>query len=1119
MRLGLSSCVGIQWGMRVGAFELKQEIGAGGMGVIWRANHVDQGVPAAVKFDLQATDPHRQEAFAAEVRRIAELDHPNVVHLFDTGIVTAEDATQGLPEHVHVGTPWLAMELARAGSVEDWQPTTWEEVEHVAVGLLRGLATAHAHGIVHRDIKAANLLLAGARSSLVSAPESLMAARVVLSDFGIGHDVDRPGTMDDKSVGTPRFMTPEQIEADWRNQGPWTDLYQTGVLLWRLAAGTYPFDGSRPIQLYRAHLFSQPPRFEPCMAVPEGLEALLRHLLEKDVRKRPQLAADVLAALAALGPPVVEAAAVPVAVDPDAPTEFGDTSNRDTAYLHRSSGVVLDQGLRGAGLGLWGLRPLPLVGREEPQRVLDAVLREVIVHHSPRAQVILGPEGVGKTRLAMDLCRSAHERGDALFMVARHGESPDPDHGLRGMMRRQLRLAGLEREDAEARIEAQVGVRDPGSLQLFKTWLLGPASGNDREPSIRERFAILANVLEAWARLRPRIVLLDDVEYGSESIRFVRWVVGQPDFPVLFVLTAGETGLAQRSTERALLDTLFEEPTARVLPLEPLSDSDHRSLVRKMLGLEGRLAVEVERRTSGNPAFAVQLVNSWVESGRLVLGRDGFKFRGDLDQLPSDLLEVYAGQVRSLLKKLAPDERRALQIVALLGEEVKVKEWQGVCARAGITLRRALVALLVQLQVIRADSSLEQVHFRHNGLREALLAQLRRQGVEAELAVFCVAELESREDDGERLARLLLAAGRQEEAVGPLQRAIEEQLEEDSRSPRLLEALTKVLEATAPADDARWGMLWLNWAWLHRAQGNHEKADRLSAKAELLARRHDWKAVLGWALREAGSTAISRAEYADALEYLREAEGLLLASGWPASAADCRTKIGVVHENLGEYAKAKEVYRTCLEAFEAEPRAWTLAASPWIQLAQIAQKEGHLAEALDLAEEARWRAQRVSQTNSLAHIALLEGEVARALGDLELASERYNESHELFDAFRDPTATVAMLNLGVVGVLRQDYEETRARMQALLGRLTRSEDAQPIFLAYARSVLLPCCAALGDQPGFLAHATPLLAFLEQSGVADPDILKLARTAASSAKVPPMRALAERIVALQESRLG
>ncbi|MCA9569686.1 MAG: AAA family ATPase, partial [Myxococcales bacterium] len=776
--------------------------------------------------------------------------------------------------------------------------------------------------------------------------------------------------------------------------------------------------------------------------------------------------------------------------------------------------------LRGAGLGLWGLRPPPLVDRDAERKALWAALGDVASSGEPAAVVLRGPPGVGKSRLAQWVALEGNERGRCHVLRVAHHAVPDDDHGLPGMFRRELRLGGLPREEAVQRIRDHLDL-DDGSLDLLATWVLGVARPEDREPSATEKLSLLRRCLAHWAADRPVLVLVDDAHYGAIALRLVSALVRRVrKLPVLFVFALRDDLLVQRPEESRRVDDLLQGPRTSALAVAPLGEDHQRELVRKMLGLEGSLAAEVERRTAGNPAFAVQLVNAWVRSGELEVGPAGFRLKHGLpDELPSDLLAVWTERVASLAEELPFEDMEAFELAAMLGVDVEVRAWRDVCARAGIRLRPGLIGRLVRTYLLKADPRMERVTFAHNGVREALLLRLRAMGREARSAGFAADYLLAHGGDPGRTAELLLASDRLDDATEPLLAIIEDELAQgDLRSSRWLELLEGVLrDLGVPSTDERWGTLWLNWAWLFRLQGKREEADQLAARTEKAARRHGWKAVLGWALSEAGATALDRAEYAEAISFLEEAEGVLREAGRPESAAHCRNRIAVAWESLGRFDRAEQSFRSCLNAFVDNPKSWVFAATPWLGLAQLYQKQGRLDEALDHAAQARVWSERMGQHANLALIELLEGEVARYRGDLVGADDHYRRSAEIYETFHHPMSTVATLNLAVVGVLRGQFAETRAMTESLLASLLEA-DRRPAFAAYARSVLLACTAALGDQAAFDVHHRELSAFLEATGAAEPDIAKLASIAANRAQTASMQDRALAIQRQQEKRL-
>jgi serine/threonine protein kinase/tetratricopeptide (TPR) repeat protein len=281
--------------VRLGPFELQHLVGRGGMAEVWRGVHVAQQIPVAIKVitGAYARQPAFVSAFATEVQAVARLTHPGIVMVLDLGEVSpdAERASKG---RLLSGSPYLAMEYASRGTLEQVaMPLPFLDLLPVLYALLDALAHAHARGIIHRDIKPGNVLL--------SADDDARPG-LKLTDFGIAHplesEVQAPGGLE-QSVGTPHFMSPEQIEGEWRDYGPWTDLYALGCLAFMLATGKVPFPGTLP-QVVRAHLFEAPPRLASNDTIPAGFEDWLRKLLEKEPRRRFLRAADAAWALATI---------------------------------------------------------------------------------------------------------------------------------------------------------------------------------------------------------------------------------------------------------------------------------------------------------------------------------------------------------------------------------------------------------------------------------------------------------------------------------------------------------------------------------------------------------------------------------------------------------------------------------------------------------------------------------------------------------------------------------------------------------------------------------------------------------------------------------------------------
>ncbi|MEU8173865.1 protein kinase [Microbispora hainanensis] len=280
-------------GRRVaGRYHLLEPIGRGGMGVVWRAHDdlLDRAV--AVKEVLyHPTSEEDRETFnrrtIREARAAGRIDHPNVVVVHD---VIEED-----------GRPWIVMQLVRSKSLgqvlRDQGPLPPARVAAIGLQVLDALRTAHAAGVLHRDVKPENVLLNG-------------ETRVVLTDFGIATMPEEAGlTMTGGIIGTPAFMPPERLNGDPAT--PESDLWSLGATLYAAVEGGTPFDRKTPVATLAAILHDEAAPPQRAGALTPVLEGLLR----KDPAQRmgaAEAAALLNAAMTAVPGPTATPGAAPV---------------------------------------------------------------------------------------------------------------------------------------------------------------------------------------------------------------------------------------------------------------------------------------------------------------------------------------------------------------------------------------------------------------------------------------------------------------------------------------------------------------------------------------------------------------------------------------------------------------------------------------------------------------------------------------------------------------------------------------------------------------------------------------------------------------------------------------
>ncbi len=250
---------------RLGPYRIVGKLGRGGMGTVYEGIHEETGEAAAIKLlsaALAAEEGFRNR-FAAEIETLRKLNHPNIVRLFGFG---EQD-----------GVLFYSMELINGNSLEEelrrGRRFDWREVTRIGIETCRALRHAHDRGVIHRDIKPGNLLLAA-------------DGRVKLSDFGIARFFGNTRLTNAGSVlGTAEYMAPEQAEG--KPVDARADLYSLGALLYALLAGRPVFRGKSLPEMLHKQRFEQPEPVRRYAAdAPSELEQILAQLLEKDPSRR-----------------------------------------------------------------------------------------------------------------------------------------------------------------------------------------------------------------------------------------------------------------------------------------------------------------------------------------------------------------------------------------------------------------------------------------------------------------------------------------------------------------------------------------------------------------------------------------------------------------------------------------------------------------------------------------------------------------------------------------------------------------------------------------------------------------------------------------------------------------
>src|SRR5947208_5767639 len=262
-----------QW--RLGNYEILDEIGRGGMGVIYRARQRHSRRIVAIKrvLSYQADSRETLTRFRREAEAVASLDHPNILPIYE--VSESED-----------GLPFFSMKFAVGGSLRDSASSLRNEPRkcvQLMAKVARAVEYAHGKGILHRDLKPGNILLDGRGEPLVS-------------DFGLAKSLDANNALTKSltTFGTPGYIAPEQAEGAPADLTPAADVYSLGAILFDLLTGRPPFLGSNALSVIRQASETPAPKLRSlARSLDRDLETICARCLERDPRARYQSAADL----------------------------------------------------------------------------------------------------------------------------------------------------------------------------------------------------------------------------------------------------------------------------------------------------------------------------------------------------------------------------------------------------------------------------------------------------------------------------------------------------------------------------------------------------------------------------------------------------------------------------------------------------------------------------------------------------------------------------------------------------------------------------------------------------------------------------------------------------------
>ncbi len=596
-------------------------LGQGGMGVVFKARQRSLDRPVALKFLLEASarDPAWLARFQREARTASALNHPHICTIYDMGECD--------------GRPFLSMELIEGRTLEALvgQRRPVKELAHLIGQAARALAAAHAAGVVHRDVKPANIMV---RADGIVKVLDFGLARRLPSENQVpaqSDEVTDPGTR----VGTLLYMSPEQARAEPVSAA--TDVFSLGLVLYELVTGLHPFRAESGVGVLHAivNLAPLPPsRLNP--EIPASLEALIQHMLAKDPRLRPTTV-EVDAALTELTDPC--------AGQPEGPPP--------------------------------GPGKRPTVGRQQERLVLRAAFEEAAAGRG-LLLCVTGEPGLGKTTLVEDFLEELAASGRAWGLA-------------RG--RCSERLAGAEAylpflEALDSLLQGEGGAAAAQAMKvLAPTWYvqLAPLAvevpslarvlAEAKEASQERRKRDLVVFLREVSRQRPLVMFLEDIHWADPSSVDLLAYLGSrcSEWGLVLVVTYRPSDLLRSQHPFGPIKLELQgRGVCREISLPFLSRDDFDRYLALAFGehqFPNELAMVLHARTEGNPLFMVDLLRYLRDRGVIVQEDGHWALVRALPDLHQELPESVRGMVQRKVDQLSMADRHLLMAASVQGRE------------------------------------------------------------------------------------------------------------------------------------------------------------------------------------------------------------------------------------------------------------------------------------------------------------------------------------------------------------------------------------------------------------------------------------------------------------------
>jgi serine/threonine protein kinase/tetratricopeptide (TPR) repeat protein len=1039
---------------------LHEELGKGGMGVVFRATDRLTGQIIALKRVIVSTENRElmaqgdstdfRLALAREFKVLASLRHPHIVSVLDYGF---DDERQ----------PYITMELLEEAQsfLIAGQSSEIEQKLDLAIQLLQALAYLHRRGVLHRDLKPSNVLVTG-------------DSRIKVVDFGLAEETEHAKEI----MGTLAYMAPEILRGEAPTEA--ADLYAVGVMCYELLTGKHPFDTSAAAKLF-ADIIGKMPDLEMLYSLrfgdqPAPTSDAEQALTDLGIGEKTL----ILDSATGITPPDTQTQEFDAAslIPPDVnslPGIVGKLLSKSPQYrYHDAYDVIADLcaamqqpvPVESAAIRESFLQAATFVGRDQELGRLEAALAATIEGNGS-AWLVGGESGVGKSRLLEELRTRALVQGVTVLRGQAVAEVGAPYESWREALRRLVLTTDMS--DIEASI-----LKDliPDIEHLLDRVVSDPLP---LEGSAQQQ-RLLGTIASLFQRqTEPILLLLEDLQWAGESLDVLRLLVGMvADLRLLIVGT-------YRTEDRPTLPD--ELAGMQLLRMERLDRPSIAALSASMLGDAGRqpqVLNLLERETEGNVFFLVEVVRALAEeAGRLdQVGRMSLPqhvFAGGVQTVVQRRLTHVPESGQTLLRLAAIAGRELdLNILEYVKDSVPLDDWLTTCANSAV------------LEVLEGNW-----RFAHDKLRSAALASIPddvRPDLHRQIALAIESAYPDASEQATALAQHWRSAGDSAREFVYIRRAGEYALQISAFAEAIasLERALELLPAVTPPDSRRVEadilvklgaarkytgdyqaatthleaalQLWsaegeqeghaqalLELAELAYHQGDYPTGTRHSEESLTLFRALNNQQGMARALDRMGMIAIDQGDHAAAIRLCEEGLSLSRAANDPFGIASAINSLGMAAFSQGNYPVATGYFEESLSLSRASGEQ-RKSAVVLLNLGSAAGAQGDFPASTRYFEECLTICRRIGERRVIAIALDNLGFLAQLEGNYDRATTYFEESLAIAQAIGNRRGSAnTLVNLGHVARAQNETGSARFFYREAL-ELGREIEATPIIL-------------------------------------------------------------------------